>query len=86
MDIHYTAHFASRLQKRYHKNPPLRSQVVKQVTLFQQNPYHPSLKTHKLTGKRSEQYAFWIQGNLRITFLKTPTAYIFTDILTHDEY
>jgi plasmid maintenance system killer protein len=28
-----------------------------------------SLKTHKLKGNRAKEYAIWIEGDLRITFV-----------------
>ena len=86
MNIYYSPHFIQRLKKRIKKNPKLKSKIHKQVKLFRSNPIHPSLRLHKLKGKRLDQYSFWIEGDLRIAFVKKIGDIIFTDILTHDEY
>lgn len=86
MNISYSKYFLKRIQKRYKDRPVLRNKVIKQVQLFSKNPRHPSLKTHKLKGKRQDQYSFWIEGNLRIVYTLDGSDAIFTDILTHDEY
>lgn len=86
MSLYYSPHFVRRLKKRLEKNPLLREKFAKQVTLFQENPRHPSLRLHKLKGKRINQHSFWIEGDLRVTFISDADDVIFTDILTHDEY
>ena len=86
MNVFYSKYFLKRIQKRYGERPVLRTKVAKQVTIFCRNPRHPSLKTHKLKGRRQDQYSFWIEGNLRIVYIQDGADVIFTDILTHDEY
>ena len=86
MSIFYTNHFLRRLKRYYKKKPQLRQQVAKQVELLEKNPQHPSLRMHKLVGKRTQQLAIWIEGNLRITFIVEGEDYVLTDIITHDEY
>ena len=86
MNIYYSDAFLRQIKKKYTKNPSLRKKVVKQVKLFKRDTNFPSLKTHKLTGKRSDQYAFWIEANLRIIFIYSGQDIIFTDIVTHDQY
>jgi len=86
MSIFYSKYFLKRIQRRYREKPVLRTKVAKQVAIFCRNPRHPSLKTHKLKGRRQDQYSFWIEGNLRIVYIQDGADVIFTDILTHDEY
>ena len=86
MSIYYSAHFLRRVKRRVKKNPGLRKKIAKQVKLLQEDPSHPSLKLHKLEDKRVDEYAFWIEGNLRITFVKDNGDVVLTDIITHDEY
>jgi mRNA-degrading endonuclease YafQ of YafQ-DinJ toxin-antitoxin module len=86
MNLIYSDHFKKRLQKRLEKNSQLRSKVAKQLKLLIQNSEHPSLKTHKLKGRRATEYAIWIVDNLRITFVVAADGLLLTDILTHDEY
>ena len=86
MRIRTTAHFDKNLSKKLKKNPQLKSKIKKQVELLEGNFRHPSLKLHKLSGERVQEYSFWIEGNLRITFMVVDDVILFTDIITHDEY
>lgn len=86
MEIRSTAHFDKNLSKKVKKNRELREKIRKQIELLRENFKHPSLKLHKLTGKRAQEYSFWIEGNLRITFLIIDGKVLFTDIITHVEY
>lgn len=86
MEIRTTSHFDKAIAKRVKKNPWLKIKVKKQINLLQKDLRHPSLKLHKLSGKRSQEYSFWIEGNLRITFMFIDDAVLFTDVITHDEY
>lgn len=86
MIIKYTNLFEHKLKKRLQKNPHLRDKVKKQIQLLERDIRHPGLKVHKLQGKRGEEYAFWVEGNVRITFLMANDYYLFTDVITHDEY
>jgi len=86
MNIRTTAYFDKNLSKKIKKNPQLRTKVKKQVELLKENLRHPSLRLHKLSGKRAQEYSFWIEGNLRITFIIINNEILFTDIITHDEY
>jgi mRNA-degrading endonuclease YafQ of YafQ-DinJ toxin-antitoxin module len=86
MNIRTTAYFDKNLSKKIKKNPQLKTNVKKQVELLKENLRHPSLRLHKLSGKRAQEYSFWIEGNLRITFIIINNEILFTDIITHDEY
>lgn len=86
MNIRTTAYFNKNLSKKIRKNPQLKAKVKKQIELLRENLRHPSLQLHKLTGKRAQEYSFWIEGNLRITFMIIDDEILFTDIITHDEY
>ncbi len=86
MRLVYSNHFKKRLKKYLNKDPRLFSKVNKQLKQLQQDISYPSLKTHKLHGKRADQYAIWIVGDVRITFLITQDFYLLTDVISHDEY
>jgi mRNA-degrading endonuclease YafQ of YafQ-DinJ toxin-antitoxin module len=86
MKIQTTAHFDKNLSKRIKKNSQLKNKIKKQIELLKENLRHPSLKLHKLSGERAQEYSFWIEGNLRITFMIIDDVILFTDIITHDEY
>ncbi len=59
----------------------------KAVIIFVENPFHHSLKTHKLSGKLKNFWSFSVEYNLRVLFYfeENNTKAIFIDFGTHDE-
>lgn len=86
MNFSLTISFQKKAQKLCKKDPLLRLALAKQFTLFQENHLHPSLRLHKLKGKRSEQYAILIIGDLRALGVKGEDACIFFDLINHNQY
>jgi addiction module RelE/StbE family toxin len=74
------------LQRIKHKDKKLIEKIEKQLFLFQSNPKHPSLRVHKLTGKKEFAWSISITMSLRMVYqlVDDNTAY-FIDIGTHDE-
>lgn len=65
MKIYYSSKFA----KEYKKLPlKIKKLAEKKEKLFRQDPFHPQLKTHKLTGKLKDFWAFSIDFEYRIIF------------------
>lgn len=55
--------------------------------IFRENPFYPTLKTHKLSGKEKESWAFWINYSYRIKFVfLSDKEVLFLDIGTHNIY
>ncbi|HEX7017542.1 MAG TPA: plasmid stabilization protein [Patescibacteria group bacterium] len=86
MTLYFTQSFRKKAAKFTKNNSQLSSRLKKQFALFQNNPYHLGLRLHKLKGKRSEQYAVWIEGNFRALAIKEGDVYTFFDLVTHDQY
>ena len=86
MNIYPTPKFLRSLKQKTKKNPSLEKKIKKQLKLLLKQPKHPSLRLHKLTGKRINQHSISIEKNLRITFLKEKNNYILTGLITHDQY
>ena len=59
----------------------------RKILLFEDNPSHPSLHTHKLKGALDSLWAFYVNENYRVLlkFLKDNEV-IYYDIDTHDIY
>lgn len=68
------------------KDKKLVAKIEKQIKLFESNPKHPSLRTHKLTGKLANRWSISVSLGLRMVYLvlEGDTAY-FVDLGTHDE-
>ena len=85
-EIRTTSFFDKKLSKKLKKKPDLKLKINKQLDFLREDLKHPSLKLHKLVGRRAEEYSFWIVGNLRITFVIIEDIILLTDLITHDEY
>jgi plasmid maintenance system killer protein len=75
-------------EKKFVKLPKdLQKIAIKKILLFENNPFHPSLHTHKLKGPLSKFWSFYVNKNFRVLFrfLKNNEV-IYYDIDTHDIY
>lgn len=86
MTIHFTQDFRKKAAKLVKNNSKLQKRLKKQFSLFQQNPAHAGLRLHKLKVSLSEQYAIWIEGDLRALAIKEGEVYTFFDVVNHDQY
>lgn len=79
---------SARFEKRYSKLPAhIRTQAKEQETIFRENPFQPSLKTHKLHGQEKDAWAFSVNYEYRIKFVFLGDAEVlFLDIGTHKIY
>ena len=86
-EIIYTDSYIRRAKKFFKRHPELVSQYEKTLKLLELNPYHPSLRLHKLRGKLSELYSVSINISYRISiyFLIEKDRIIPVDIGSHDE-
>jgi mRNA-degrading endonuclease YafQ of YafQ-DinJ toxin-antitoxin module len=56
------------------------------VEIFSNDPYHPSLRTHKLSGKLKGLLSFTVEYDLRVIFyFSDPDTARFINIGTHDD-
>lgn len=85
MTIYYSSKFKRSLKKLKNRRPDLISKIKQRISLFQSMPNHPSLRPHKLKGKKVEIWSFSIESDLRITFTKIPQGVFFINIGSHDE-
>ncbi len=86
-EIIYTDSYVKRAEKFIKKHPELLSQYEKTLKLLELNPYHPSLKLHKLRGKLSKLHSVSINISYRISiyFLVEDDKIIPVDIGSHDD-
>lgn len=71
----------------YHKrNPELTQKIKKQLEAFSLNRLHPSLRTHKLSGKMSNSWSISINRNVRMLYALLPGGFAYFYMIgTHDE-
>lgn len=85
--IIYTESYIKRAKKFIKKHPDILSQYEKTLKLLEVNPFHPSLRLHKLEGKLAELYSVSINVSYRICidFILEEDRIIPIDIGKHDE-
>lgn len=76
-----------KFEKKYRRLPEIIKEEAKEKEfLFRKNPFNPQFKTHKLSGKNKECWAFWITYSCRIKFIfLSDGEVLFLDVGTHDE-
>jgi mRNA-degrading endonuclease YafQ of YafQ-DinJ toxin-antitoxin module len=50
------------------QHPELKAQFAKKIVLFEEDPFHPSLKTHTLSGVMKGLWSFSITYEQRLVF------------------
>lgn len=69
MKIKLSSEVNSDLKKLKLKDPKLAAKAEKQLALFVENPKHPSLRTHKLTGKIGNRWSISITKSIRMVYV-----------------
>lgn len=85
--IIYTETYIKRVKKFIKKHPDIISQYEKTLKLIEINPFHPSLRLHKLKGRLSDLYSVSINISYRICidFIIKENTIIPIDIGKHDD-
>ena len=66
--VSFSSHFKKSLKKKIKRNPVLEEVFLEKLKLFCSNPFHPSLRTHKLTGELNKLHSFSLGYDLRVIF------------------
>ncbi len=78
--------FKRAYKKELTAKPDLKPKIAKALETFVVDPYHPSLKTHKLSGKLRGLWAFVVAYDCRIVFqFLDKQNVLLIDIGKHDE-
>ncbi len=85
--IIFTEAYTKRAIRFIRKHPQLRKQYEKSLQLMELNPYHPSLRLHRLQGRLQNLHSVSINLSYRITieFLIQDKTIIPVAIGSHDE-
>ncbi len=83
-----TIYYSSKFAKEYKKLPQkVKAVAEKREIIFNKDPFDPRLKTHKLTGKLKEYWAFSIDYQYRIIFeFRNNNIIWFHSVGTHGIY
>ncbi|OGL59629.1 hypothetical protein A2752_00855 [Candidatus Uhrbacteria bacterium RIFCSPHIGHO2_01_FULL_46_23] len=83
-EIELSPDFIKKIKQIQSKNRKLYIKIKKQLSLFQTDPQHPSLRIHKLSGKLKNTWSISIDMSYRMIYEISDTYYFF-HIGTHDE-
>ena len=64
----WSAGFVRRLKRKLRRNPELKVEVEQTLIQLADDPFHASLKSHKLSGKLAGIWACSVAYDLRILF------------------
>ena len=83
----YTKSYLKRATKFAKRHPDLLIQYEKALKLLELNPFHPSLRLHRLSGSLSDLHSISINISYRITleFLIEDGKIILVNVGSHDE-
>ncbi|AHJ14053.1 type II toxin-antitoxin system RelE/ParE family toxin [Sulfurospirillum multivorans] len=86
-EIRLSESYKKRLRKFIQSHKDMAVRYEKTLRILQENPYHPSLRLHKLKGNLSEYYSISINIEYRIImdFMIVDEVIILLDIGAHDE-
>ncbi len=85
MKLIWGSSFRRAFKKIVKSDPALKDKVAQSLELLLKDPFNPSLKTHKLSGRLKEFWAFIIEYDCRIVFQFVNHDILLIDIGKHDE-
>jgi len=79
--------YLKRVKKFLKKHPDMFDRYAKAMTILEANPFHPSLRLHKLKGNLNEYFSVSINMEYRVVidFLVVDNEIIPIDIGSHDD-
>jgi mRNA-degrading endonuclease YafQ of YafQ-DinJ toxin-antitoxin module len=82
----FTEQYEKRAKRFLKRHPDLESHYLKSLRLLEANPFHPSLRLHRLSGRLEGLYSVSITISYRITleFLIKGQEIVPVDVGDHD--
>jgi mRNA-degrading endonuclease YafQ of YafQ-DinJ toxin-antitoxin module len=86
MEVSFSSSFKRSFKRRIKGNVDMEERFWQKLELFTANPFEPSLKTHKLSGKLKNVWSFSIDYDARVLlYFESDGNAVFIDIGSHDE-
>lgn len=86
MEIKYTKDFIKHFQKRIPANSLVNHKFQERLGIFIANRTNPTIKDHKLVGKKQSYRSFSITGDVRVIYsLEVDNSVVFIDIGIHNQ-
>jgi addiction module RelE/StbE family toxin len=84
--IAFSPTFVKKLTLLSRNNPKLTLAITRQLELFQANPSHPSLRTHKLKGNLHNVWSISVTKSFRLVYEQGEKYYFFNLGEHHEIY
>jgi len=85
-EVAYASSFKRAYKRRIGSDPQRKARFLSKLSAFQNDPFDPQLRTHKLSGRLSDLWSFSVEYDLRIIFyFSSQDKAVLIDIGTHDE-
>lgn len=86
IEINFSSSFKRAFKKLIKGNPNVKKTFWQKVEIFINNPFHQSLKTHKLSGNLKDLWSFSIEYDVRVIFyFEDEEKIVFINIGSHDQ-
>jgi len=86
MKVAFSNSFKRAYKKRIKGQKEKEEAFFKKMEIFINEPYHPQLRTHKLSGQLKDLWSFSIDYDIRVIFYFVDKQHvIFENIGSHDE-
>jgi mRNA-degrading endonuclease YafQ of YafQ-DinJ toxin-antitoxin module len=86
VEVSFSSSFKRAFKRRIKGNVELETRFWQKLEQFTIDPFEPSLRTHKLSGKLKDFWSFSVDYDERILFYFTEQEKaVFVDIGSHDE-
>jgi len=85
MKLFLTKTFLRSYKRVVAKRAILKNKIKQKLELLTLNPLHPTLRLHKLKGKKNDAWSITVESDLRIIFTYVSDGILLVDIGKHDE-
>jgi len=86
IEIVPTSRFRKAFKRKVRDNKALEARFRERLAIFQNNPFNPRLRTHRLSGQLQDFWSFSVDYDVRVIFsFIEPNRALFVDIGTHEE-
>lgn len=85
MQIYVSSYTQKKFWELTKNNPRLDEKIDQKLELFLDNPTHPSLHFHKLTGKRLKVWSISITEDIRLLLQYIQGGILVVDLGSHDD-
>ena len=87
IEVTFSSSFKRAFKKKVKTRKEIEDLFWEAVSIFVNDPFHHSLKIHKLSGKLKYLWSFFVEYDLRVLFQfeENNTKAIFVDFGNHDE-